>query len=267
MSELETITSASNSALKRARRLLNSAKARSEESAFVVEGRNGVAMLLSARQTRFEVETVFISNGLLESELGQELRQALDAERIRVVDDKLLTRVQDMRTSQGVMAIARLPGCAPDLESTTGRVLLLDRLADPGNMGTIIRTAVGMGIDRILLFGDCVDVYNPKCVRSTAGMLPYVEIVRVDADNLRRLTAAGFELICAERDAGVAIDAWEPPQDCIVAVGSEAHGIFKDVRALASGFVGIPLAPICESLNAAVAAGMLMLKMSSKPTK
>lgn len=264
MSEPERITSADNQVVKRIRGLLKSSKERRRTSEFVLEGANCVNALLDKNQNRIVVESVIASDSITASPGGRKLfEQAGDARRI-VLEDKLMERIQDVRTSQGVMAVARIPAPPPLPLAENGHYLLLDRLSDPGNAGTIIRTAVGLGIDGIMLYGDCVDVYNPKCVRATAGMLPFIDIRHVDLTDIDSLLNSGFELTIAERDAGDSIFEIEFNAKCIVAVGNEAHGLSDELESRAAKAVHIPLQPVCESLNAAMAAGMLMLMMRKR---
>lgn len=265
MSTPEPINSAGNSTVKRIRRLLKSARARRDESAFVIEGMNSVSMLLHPEQKRIPVEALIIAESRAgESELAELIDLRGDA-RLIVMDDALMGRLHDLRSGTGIMAIAGIPPPPPPPAGRDGKFILLDNLGDPGNMGAIIRSAVGLGMSGIMLYGRCVDVYNPKCVRSTAGMLPFIDIVDVGDDDLRRLVEGGYRLVLAAGGDGIALSQWTPPARLIIAVGSEAHGISSGLRAIDHESVHIPLSPLCESLNAAIAAAIIMNAVSTIP--
>jgi TrmH family RNA methyltransferase len=162
---------------------------------------------------------------------------------------------------QGIGAVVTVPEAPTldDLLAEPGPVLFLDALADPGNVGTIIRTAVWFGLDRIALGRGCVDAYNPKVVRGTMGGIFTARIAeQVTYD----------EVIDAGRTV-VALDGGGPerlgeivlPRDAIFAIGSEAHGVAAELAA-ASRLVRIPGAGEVESLNAAIAAGILCYELS-----
>jgi TrmH family RNA methyltransferase len=257
---MEIIKSAENSTIKRVRHLLSSRKYRREQSAFVVEGIKSVRMLFEQRQSLMLVELLVISKSIMESSVGRALVDISGGTRIVCATDELMERAGDVRASQGVMAVVKFEEnvVLPDpLEMSA--YLLCDRISDPGNMGTLIRTAVGVGFDAVLLFGDSVDVYNPKCVRSTAGTLPFIHISRIDVAGLDRLIGGGYELIAARMDAKESVFDFQFAKRVVIAVGNEAHGLSEQITAKATYSVHIPLRAPCESLNAAIAGSLMML--------
>ena len=262
MSDVERIGSSQNATVKRVRQLISSRKARNEEQSFVIEGLNSVEMLLTDQQSRIKAEVLMISESLAESDAGQDLFERAQGMRRLILQDELMARIQDVRNGPGVLAIAQIPPAPPLPGEGGGKYILLDNLSDPGNMGTIIRSAAGLGIDGILLYGRCVDIYNPKCVRSTAGMLAFIDLVEVKEKDVVRLVEKAYTLVLAEAGGGTALARWAPAERTIVAIGSEAHGISPELRAVSSDTLRIGLAPFCESLNAAVAAGIIMSAMS-----
>jgi RNA methyltransferase, TrmH family len=265
MKSHETISSKDNATLKRVRRLLRSRSYRAENSAFVMEGLN-CAEALFGGQTRYTPEVLLLSQSFASSRAGEELLERAQGARVLIVDDRLLDSLADVRTSQGVMAIVGIPPPHP-VPPYSGSYILLDAIADPGNMGTIIRSAAGLGVDGLLLYGDCVDIYNPKCLRSTAGLLPFVRITQIAETDLDCIIAAGAQLLVAEGGHGDSLHDWSPSADCIIAIGNEAHGVCESIRRRATGSLRIPLEAVCESLNAAVAAAIIMYQISKSRRK
>ena len=170
-----------------------------------------------------------------------------------IVSRQVYEYISDERTPQGVLASVKLPdtGIAPP----RGRCVLLDGLQDPGNVGTIIRTANAAGYGDIYL-ADCADAFSPKCVRSSMSGVFFTRIMPGSREDiLSALT--GIPLVCADMD-GESAYTFEAPEKFCLCIGSEGSGLSKEVRRAASHTVSIPMRSTCESLNAAVSAGILM---------
>lgn len=147
-------------------------------------------------------------------------------------------------------------------DSIGGNVLILDNLQDPGNLGTIIRSAVAFSIDTIIIGDTCVDLYNPKVIRSTEGMIFNLNIIR---RNLKEIIPVlknlGYKIIGTDVNKG--IDARKINKDNIaVVIGNEGNGLSEEVKALCDEFIYIKIASNCESLNAGVAASIIMYEVS-----
>lgn len=176
-----------------------------------------------------------------------------------IVAEHVLERVADARTPQGVVAIARTSPAA--LESVVGRGLLvvLDAVSDPGNVGTIVRTADAAGATGVVLTEGSADVYAPKTVRAAAGStyhLPVVTEVTL-AEVVRACHAAGQQVFGLAGDGERSVDdlaGWSPPPALVL--GNEAHGLAPDTVGLLDGRVAIPLRGRAESLNVAAAAAI-----------
>ena len=148
---------------------------------------------------------------------------------------------------------------APPAELAGGRYLLLDGVQDPGNVGTIWRTADAFGADGLILCGGCADPWNPKTVRATMGAVFRLPVYECPLETAaERLSAAGLPLYAAAlRDDTV--DVREIPLgSCAVAIGSEGRGVSQEALELCSRTLRIPMAETCESLNAAAAAAVLL---------
>lgn len=225
----------------------------------VVEGRRSVesAVLAGAR-----VRELVVSEEMLRDPEVTVLAKSVDVVLVASVKD--LERVSDVKTSQGVLAVVSTRWVA--LESLRGveRVVVLDGVQDPGNVGTIIRTAAWFGIDGVLSGPGVADCYGPKVLRASMGGVWDLQLARSDdlESDLRELSLSGFDLFAAHLD-GEPVDAWRPERRAALILGSEAHGPSSEVLSLGTGRVRIPgrrSDGVTESLNVAVAAGILMFR-------
>jgi TrmH family RNA methyltransferase len=180
------------------------------------------------------------------------------AESVFEIEASVLADIAPTKSPQGVLAIAREPQ-EREWTAGTGVTLWLDRIQDPGNIGAIIRSAAGLGAAAVLLSPGCADPFASSAVRGSAGASFRVP--------LRRHTEAG-EAIEAVRQAGgeawatdsrgQKIEDWRPSEPCLLLLGAEGVGLDPEVVALADGTVAIPMSRGIESLNVAVATGILL---------
>lgn len=147
-------------------------------------------------------------------------------------------------------------------DSIQGNILILDNLQDPGNLGTIIRSAVAFSVDTIIIGSTCVDLYNPKVIRSTEGMIFNLNIIRRNLKEIIPiLKNLGYKIVGTDVNNG--IDARKIDKENIaVVIGNEGNGICEEVKALCDSFVYIKMDSKCESLNAGVAASIIMYEVS-----
>ncbi|MDR1700061.1 MAG: RNA methyltransferase [Lachnoclostridium sp.] len=257
------IESSQNPRIKRIIRLRKSAKIRNQYDCFIVEGWKTVREAIDIGLA----EKIYVS--MSETDLlGDKLPEAAD---IEIVSDQIFSLISDTTTPQGVLAIVRKPKF--DLNEITKRknssLLCLEGIRDPGNMGTIIRTAEGAGFDGLILSKETVDIYNPKTVRATMGSIfrvPFFvsEDFHTDLSGLKR---DGFQLYAAhlhgerkfyeERDHG----------KIGILIGNEAAGLSKNISDLADVRIFIPMEGKLESLNAAICAGILMYEVHTCKNK
>jgi TrmH family RNA methyltransferase len=249
------ITSAQNPRLKLTRSLLGQAKARREEQAFVAEGVRLVEEALAAGWPfRFVLHTP--DPGSRAARLLQNLAER--GVELEPVEAALLNSVSETETSQGIVAVLEqrtlpLPP-APDF------LLILDRVRDPGNLGTLLRSAHAAGAQAVLLPPETADPFNPKVVRAGMGAHFRLPILSLDWEGIRgRLS--GLTVFLAEMEG--AIPCWQadlrPPLALIV--GGEAEGASQAGRQLADRLVCIPMPGGNESLNAAVAGSILLFEV------
>ena len=179
------ITSTGNAQVKELLQLQKKSKARNERNIFVVEG---IKMFSEAPRNR--IEKVFISETLFNRK-KQELN--LDGLKIEILSDKVFSHVSDTKTPQGILCIVRQKKTKLEeiFAQNPAHLMILDNLQDPGNLGTIVRTAEGAGVSGIILSKDCVDIYNPKTIRSTMGSIYrmpflYVEDLENTIDEVKK---------------------------------------------------------------------------------
>ncbi len=222
---------------------LKEKKGRREHGLYIVEG---IKQVREALLAGCEVElAVFSENFSALSDFPCETA---------IVSQSVFEKLSEEKAPQGVLALVRLPEC--NMTEPTGNSLLLDGVSDPGNLGTILRTANAAGYEDIYLLNNCADPFSPKCVRSS---MSGVFFVRLHIGSMPSLTSAlqGIPLLCADM-AGENIFRFTPPQKFCLVIGNEANGVSEAVRELCTYTVSIPMRHSCESLNAGVSAGILM---------
>jgi TrmH family RNA methyltransferase len=250
------ITSTSNPRVKWVRALQSKRHAREEERAFVIEGvrlaREVVAAGLPVRLVLHTESLDARGRGLANSlaRLGAE---------VETVSEAVLAACSDTETPPGLLAVLPMPELA--LPDPLTLALVADGLADPGNLGTLLRTASAAGVQVLFLTEGTVDAFNPKVVRGAMGAHLRLPIVSVPASELpQRL--AGLRVWLAEARQGEPYDRvdWRPPSALVI--GGEARGPQDSARALSPSLVHIPMQAGSESLNAAVAAAVILFEIA-----
>jgi RNA methyltransferase, TrmH family len=257
-----------NQEVQRLRRLLGRRSFRVEERAFVVEGPK---VLEEALDAGVEVETVFVVAGWDHPVLNRLPRST----RRLVLDSKTLERVADTQTPQPVLAVLRRVEIAlSSLEEPLragGFVLVASALQDPGNCGTIIRSAEGAGACGVVLVDHCVDPTSPKTLRSTAGAFFHVPVVEAGTvtDVVAILRSWGVRCFATSSifEGGQAPDALDLRGPTAIIVGNEANGLRRDLMDIVDGLVTIPTAGRTESLNVAMSATVLAFEVSRQRRK
>jgi TrmH family RNA methyltransferase len=239
-------------------RSLDSKKNRVEHSLFVVEGVKMVTELIQAQKSSensFKIEELFYTQQWADDNIEELKHYDFPSELIK---DSELEKISQFKTPNQVLATVKIPPVTiPDFPEET--VLILDGIKDPGNMGTIIRTADWFGINHIICSSDCVDLYNPKTVQATMGSLFRVSILYYDLikalRNLRRHHP--LKPILGATLQGQNVYQMPLPQHAFVLMGSESHGIRPEAREFVTKEIKIPQFGGGESLNVATAAAIL----------
>lgn len=248
---MERITSRQNPLAVQIKKLKSDKKARREAGLLVGEGPK---LLEEALRAGIPVTTL-VTDGSQSWELGPEVRQ------VEVPRD-LLETLCDTRTPQGVLFLAEAPETTQPDRLPGQRYLVLDGVQDPGNVGTIWRTADALGADGLLLVNGCADPFGPKVVRATMGACFRLPVYEVDAATLLPLLRrSGLHLYgTALRDDTVDITTVQLDR-CAVVIGSEGRGISQPLLDRCEKTLKIPMRQRCESLNAAVAASIVLWEM------
>lgn len=250
------ITSAANQRIKNVAQLLKSAKERKKQGVFVAEG---VHMFL---ETPGELlSEVYVSEAFL---CRADAKQLLDGKRaaFEVVSEEAFFRLSDTVTPQGILCVVKKPEyeLLKLLEKDDALLLILENIQDPGNLGTMLRTAEGAGVSGVILNKGCVDLFSPKVVRSTMGSVyrvPYF-ITGNLSETLRELKRRKVTVYAAHGRARAFYDAFDFCKSCAFIIGNEGGGITKETLGFADECLKIPMGGQLESLNAAMAAGIFM---------
>ncbi len=242
------IQSTQNPAVKRMRSLLTK-KGRRETGLHLIEGERLVS---EAAASGAKIECVFTEEGRMPVYCG--CGSVYEAPR------HVMESISDTETPQGICAAVRTPSLQPPAEYPEGMIIALDCVQDPGNMGTVIRTADAMGAAGILLGAGCADPFSPKALRSTMGSIYHIPIWQGElVTELARLRDCGFCLICGHLEGGEELP--KPGKRCLLIIGNEGNGVSDEVAALCNKY-RLPMFGRAESLNASVAAGIIMYEIA-----
>lgn len=252
------ITSTANQKVKELLQLQKKSKFRNKEKVFIAEGSR---MVLEAPMDR--VVKLYVS----ESYYKKHKAELTPYEgKIEMLTDTVYGYVSDTKTPQGILAVIRQ--MEYELTQMTAiknsHLLVLDNLQDPGNLGTIFRTAEAAGVTGIIMSKDCVDIYNPKTIRSTMGAIYrmpflYAEDIVQEISNLKM---QNVNVYAAHLEGEKTYDQVDFRGSTAFLVGNEGNGLREEVAACAEYGVIIPMAGQVESLNAAIAATILMFEVS-----
>lgn len=240
------ITSTSNSKVKWLRRLQRDRRFRAAEEVFIVEGHRAVNDAIG-----------YLLTPVLLAITPDVDRSAFDDSRLMPVSAEVMAHISTLDTPPGVLAAFRMPNS--QLPAQARHVLILDRLRDPGNVGTLLRSAAAAGSDAVILSPGTVDLYNPKVVRASMGALWRIPVVTADWSTIEEQLAA-FSLWAADAGADTSYTEVKWEQKSGVIVGSEADGISAEARRAATGLITIPMTRATESLNAAVAGSIILFE-------
>ena len=247
----ERITSRKNPFLQQVKRLLSSKKEREAAGLFVSDG---TKLLEEAVKWYDGLDTVILSDGI-EAQVPAHVRT------IRVPED-VMASISPMETPQGAMFLCRLPEKKAFVPQKG--MLILDGIQDPGNLGTILRTADALDVPVVLLEG-CADPYSHKVVRSSMGAVLRVQPMQASWQEVREACAAAGILIGVTALSDRAKDLRRSDLTAMaVVIGSEGRGVRREILEAADAELIIPMNSHCESLNAAVAATIVMWEMTER---
>ena len=247
---METLTSLKNPKAA-SWRSLKDKKGREEQNAFLVEG---VRMVREALASSFTVRTVLLRE---DYEPDFPLPENIP---VFLLSDPVFRSVCDTKTPQGIAAVLSMQA----KEAAGPRLLALDGVQDPGNVGTIIRTADAAGFDGILFSPDCADLFSPKVLRSTMGSIFRLGFSFPASlpEKLESLKKEGYSVLSSQLDGDPFYDRKNVSDAFILVIGNEGNGVSEAVKAAATHRLRLPMRGGAESLNAAVAAGIMMYDLT-----
>lgn len=262
---VKRITSKDNAHLKVVRALVRSKKERKERSCFVVEGVRALRAFVEGKALpQYALKEIWVSADSLS------LADRFDVP-VFSVPQAWMEQLSDCRASQGILGVVDYAPAPLKINPEEGSYLLVDHLRDPGNLGTLIRSVVAFGFDGLLLYGDCVEVFNPKTVRATMGALPFCHFQALEKESpfdpdehggesisFQTLNHLGYELISTVMEKGESLHQARFGQKKVLIIGNEACGISAEMQRRASRQISIPISGQVESLNAAVAGSICM---------
>lgn len=170
----------------------------------------------------------------------------------------IMKKISNLSSPSNIMAVCKF---LPPNDIIGNKILVLDKIQDPGNLGTIIRSCVAFNVQTLIISDDTVDIYNDKVIRSSEGMIFNINIIRSNLlDILPKLKTLGYKIYGTDVVDGTNVkDVNE--EKCIVVIGSEGQGMSEKVKNMCDGFIYINMSDKCESLNAAVAGSIIMYDM------
>ena len=257
------ITSTANQQVKNIIALTKKAKERKKQNLFVVEG---TKMVQEAKKEW--IYAVYVSETYARNPENEQLILTLKQESekgvygFEVFSDSVFKSVSDTQTPQGILALIKMPSYEWDAltKKKPALLLVLDSVQDPGNLGTMIRTGEGAGITGVIMNKTTVDLFNPKTIRSTMGSIYRVPFYIADdlPERLKKLKKEGVLLFAAHLKGEKMYDAFSYTGDCGFLIGNEGNGLSDEIARLADTYIKIPMEGKVESLNAAIAASLLL---------
>lgn len=258
--QLEKITSTGNKLVKEVRDLEKKARLRRESGLFIAEGERLCSEIPADSIVRIFVTQDY--HGRLPESVASDKQDDASSKTapkvpVFLVSDSVMEYMSDTKTSQGILAVVR----QRHYTSLFGDFfIILDTLQDPGNMGTIFRTAEAAGVNGIVMNRNCVDIYSPKVVRATMGAMfrmPFIICEDLSAEILK-MKSKGISMYAAHLKGKKNHFEFDYRKPCAFMIGNEGNGLSDEIAALSDDYLRIPMMGSTESLNAAIAATVLM---------
>ncbi|WP_099188660.1 TrmH family RNA methyltransferase [Tepidibacter mesophilus] len=258
------ITSKDNERIKYTKSLLKSKK-RSQEKKFIIEG---YRIVKQAVECSAVIDYIVYNDEFLNKEEHKKFIEELEFDNYKLykTTNKLFKEVSDTEKPQGIIAVVEYKehSLNESLKKETDFIVVLDRIQDPGNMGTIIRTADAAGAESIILLKGCVDVYNPKVIRSTMGSIFDMNIINCIDEDLNIIKNKGFNIVSSYLNTDNYYNNVNYGNKVALVIGNEGNGIKDEIIDKSDILVKIPIYGKAESLNAAMASGILMYEIKNK---
>lgn len=256
-----SLSSKDNPVIKNTVKLIKSAKHRRKEGLFIAEG---LRVCVDAVISGAEIEALFITEQALEKNPAEAGALQSATKKAYLLSPALFAHISDTQTPQGVLCVIKTLDKTAEFDTIKigGKFLALDNVQDPNNLGAVLRSAEAFGVSGVILSGDCCDVFNPKVVRGSMGAVFRLPVLNVEsletffAQNPQLNTYAAVVHDTAEKVTDVSF--CEP---CAVVIGNEGNGLKPETVAACKHSITIPMNGKAESLNASVAAAILIWEM------
>jgi len=224
---------------------LNQKKYRDEKNKFLVEGEH---LVIESYKAGYLEELIILEN----TDFSLDIKTS-------VVTLPVLKYITELDTPPKILGISK-----KIKEKEIGKkILMLDRIQDPGNLGTIIRSAAAFNIDTIIISKDCVDLYNSKVVRATQGLIFNTNIIICDLEEkLKELKKENYKVLTTKVDGGKLIKDIDKNNKIVIIIGNEGNGVSENLCKLSDEFIYIKMNEKCESLNAAVATSIILYELN-----
>ena len=256
------ISSKDNERVKYTKSLLKS-KNRQKESKYIIEG---YRILTLAIECEADLDYVFINETFEEKKEHKNFLNILGEKNIKVfrTTNKIFKELVDTENTQGILGVIKFKErkIEHNIKCDNKFILILDRIQDPGNMGTIIRTADAAGVDAIIALKGCVDIYNPKVIRSTMGSIFDMNIIHCTQEEcLKELKSKDFKIVSSFLNTDNFYHETKYHDRTALVIGNEANGVNDDLIEGSDLLVKIPIYGNAESLNAAISSAILMYEI------
>ena len=285
---MEVILSKTNKKIKNVVSLVKSKKERFSQGLFVLEG---LKVLTEALKNKIEVQEIFVTQKFLKNNLqNSNSKKNLDIFRfvnnqnisVNIITEEICKKISENVVAQELFAVCKMKkeeklheilNSKDSQSSGSQTVVMLLNLQDPGNFGTIVRTCEALGVDRILVSENCPDFHSPKVLRSTMGAVFGAKITRLDSEInseikiIKKLQSSGFKVFASalgEKSEDVRNIHWGSHRKNVIIIGNEGQGLQPEIIQACDKVVKIPMKEGVDSLNAAVATGILIWELKSK---
>lgn len=253
---MQVITSKENETIKNIKKLKDK-KFRDEAGLYIIEG---IKMIEEAIEEKASIKKILICEECLTTgDLEQKILYEIAKYDCIYVNTKVYNVLTDVVAPQGIMAVVAKPSKDTEIDYSEDIILALDGIQDPGNLGTILRTADSVKLKQIIVTKNTADSYNPKVVRPTMGAILRIKIIETEdlAKTLKEAKKNKFKIVATSLDTNESIYDISYNKKVIV-IGNEANGVSKEIQELADNRVKIPMLGKTESLNASVATGIML---------
>jgi TrmH family RNA methyltransferase len=246
---------------------LKTKKGRKTQGKFLIEG---LRLCEEMASSNWDAESVLFTSSFQDSTAGKKLLRKFERRNVHTIPLKndAIKKLSDTVTPQGIICVVKIRQFSWDevWSKVLSIVLVLDQIRDPGNVGTLIRTADAFGIDGVILSTDTVELFNPKVIRSTMGSIFHVPVFgEVDLEKtIPGLKRRNFKICGTDAKEGKDLDQLDYSSNICLLIGSEAKGLSTRLSRLSDETIRIPTGGKAESLNASVAGGILLYEMTKR---